>query len=133
MSASIAKTVTQRAIKPIKASHMQGAFTSHSTIPLVSSAASHHWKESGMSHVNKEHAYASVTHPQQEQQQGYYSSFDSTLDRVLEMTQLGQEQSVHWENVVRSAYQVDYQEDDDGESAAGGWSESGKDSYRESY
>jgi hypothetical protein len=35
-----------------------------------------------------------------------YSSFESTLEKVLEMAQLGKEQqsTFHWEQAVRSAY-----------------------------
>ena len=53
---------------------------------------------------NNVHNYGNKAY--QEQEEDYYSfeSFESTLDRVLEMTQLGKEQSVHWEDVVRSAY-----------------------------
>ena len=45
-----------------------------------------------------------------QQEQDYFDtfSFESTLDRVLEMTQLGKEQSHLWENVVRASFKTDY-------------------------
>ena len=44
----------------------------------------------------------------------YYlsSSLESTLERVLEMTQLGKEESIHWATAVRSAYKTEYLEED---------------------
>lgn len=53
------------------------------------------------------HDYSSNVY---QQEQDYYDtfSFESTLDRVLEMTQLGKEPSHDWENVVRASFKTDY-------------------------
>jgi ribosomal protein L32 len=48
------------------------------------------------------------------QAQDYYhhSSLESNLERVLEMAQLGKEESIEWKKVVRSAYKIEYHEDE---------------------
>jgi ribosomal protein L32 len=48
----------------------------------------------------------------QEQDYYHHSSLESTLERVLEMAQLGKEESIEWNKVVRSAYKAEYHEEE---------------------
>jgi hypothetical protein len=89
MRSTIAKTLSKHVTrKP----HMAVSMRTSSLLPS-------HWDHSEAK--DHTHGYANRAYQDEED---YYSSFESTLDRVLEMTQLGKEQSVHWEAVVRSAY-----------------------------
>ena len=92
MRATIAKSVSQlskRAVtKPNRAMRMQVYTSSSFPISTV-------WEEL------QEANYLSS------QEDSYYSSFENTLERVLEMNQLGKEESIHWEKAVRSVIQGD--------------------------
>jgi hypothetical protein len=48
----------------------------------------------------------------QEQDYYHFSSLESTLERVLEMAQLGKEESIEWNKVVRSAFKSEYHEEE---------------------
>jgi len=110
MRASIAKTVSDLSKHAaMKARSPNTQVRAFSTLPTFTT----HWQEMPHHHDVKEHTHSYTSNAHEEEQDFYdYSSFESTLDRVLEMTQLGKEHSVHWENVVRSAYKAEYHSDE---------------------
>lgn len=96
------KHVSTTNVNLARAPHHMQVYTSTAAFPLVTSSTQWHTHESSNEHVhNYSSNAAAYTH-----EDDYYSSFETTLDRVLEMTQLGKEQSVIWENVVRAAYKT---------------------------
>lgn len=92
---SAAKLAAARITKPSSSQHYMVARVVHSSP-----------SSPGM-HVSPQDYYYTAQHNDDE---SYYSSFESTLERVLEMAQLGQQQpSDTFEQVVRSCYYSEYQ------------------------
>lgn len=101
MRVTIAKSViefSKCAARKSKPLHMQQVFTS-SSFPLAPTSL-------------EDCGFTKRSHSNHEEDYYLYSSWESTLERVLEMTQLGKEESIHWEKVVRSAYKTEYHEED---------------------
>lgn len=82
---------------------------SHMKVYTSTALGSTQWQDFVKKNEPKKHVH-DYTHNAYQQDQDYYDtlSFESTLDRLIEMTQLGKEQSHHWENAVRASFKTDY-------------------------